>query len=403
MGAYSGAGGVKARALAGTYPMFGGGQKGKIHTVRRRRRKEVQKKGQPIGGAGTYSERVRALALSTLTNARGGLATGVNHWLKFARRRGWVEGARWLAGENLEGAADRIMEFGLYLCDDTKAGYGSMVTYMGQARRWVEINGRHRDISLLSRHRAVMRKLKEGRLKQTKRKKPLSGRMLKRWRERLEQKRGGGSQTEWSCWMAMALCFYGLLRGSEVLGRQEKQREGLRWKNVVFVYDGHGEIEAVELFIARSKTDVFGFGATITIYRGLGEKSNPVDMLWAWYNEPGVEEDDFVCRVSEGGSPVSYYLVNKAVKEAAQDMGFEAKDWGTHSGRAGGATALWLGGATGDEVRCAGRWSSDTYLTYLRKDKSLKIRWMAAMATKVTSLPWATPMQDMVGRAGAGG
>jgi hypothetical protein len=44
----------------------------------------------------------------------------------------------------------------------------------------------------------------------------------------------------------------------------------------------------------------------------------------------------------------------------------DAKDFAFHSGRAGGATKLYLAGASDREIQTAGRWKSMAFLEYIR-------------------------------------
>ena len=64
--------------------------------------------------------------------------------------------------------------------------------------------------------------------------------------------------------------------------------------------------------------------------------------------------------------------INKAVKEAVdslglQKQGFRLNDVSSHSLRAGGAMALKLHGYDRDTIKKIGRWSSDTFLTYIHE------------------------------------
>ena len=293
---------------------------------------------------------------------------------------------------NLE-VADNLMEYGLYLMDTTDVTWSSMNTYMGEAKKVLEIKGEREKIVLRAKHAAVIAELKRMRKVKAKRKKALTARMLRRWRRRLEKSKNGGTKNQWAAWVSMALMFYGLLRGSEVIGRQGK-REGLRWSNVTFLYKD-GKLDAVDLFIERSKTDAFGFGATVRIFLDDDEPANPVRWLHEKFKEEGPEGTSFVAEGATKGKAVSYYLVNSSVQQAAKLEGENGEDWGTHSGRAGGCTAMFLGGATGDQVKAAGRWASDVYWRYVRTSPWTKKKWMKAMSGKDKGPTWAIPLDEM--------
>jgi hypothetical protein len=48
-------------------------------------------------------------------------------------------------------------------------------------------------------------------------------------------------------------------------------------------------------------------------------------------------------------------------------LGFQANEIGTHSIRSGGAMAMKLSGAEDSTIRLIGRWKSDSFLKYIRK------------------------------------
>ena len=121
--------------------------------------------------------------------------------------------------------ADTYACYCLYLSDQTKATYDSMVQYLGEVRKWVEIGGGEGRTELRAKQVAVLKELKRLRRKKPKRKKALTAKILREWRKRLEKE--GATKTEWGAWITMAMCFFGLLRVSEVIGRSGK-REGLR-------------------------------------------------------------------------------------------------------------------------------------------------------------------------------
>jgi integrase len=81
--------------------------------------------------------------------------------------------------------------------------------------------------------------------------------------------------------------------------------------------------------------------------------------------------------------------INHAVKHAAAQVGLPAKgynlkDVSSHSLRAGGAMALKLHGCDRDTIKKLGRWSSDTFLTYIHEQ-------ISAFTTGLSTL-MATPI-----------
>ena len=57
------------------------------------------------------------------------------------------------------------------------------------------------------------------------------------------------------------------------------------------------------------------------------------------------------------------------LKKALHDIGIESQEYGTHSGRIGGATMLWEAGVKDSEIMEMGRWKSDCWKIYCRQVK----------------------------------
>eukprot|EP00644_Phytophthora_capsici_P006589 jgi/Phyca11/52783/gw1.36.568.1 len=68
-----------------------------------------------------------------------------------------------------------------------------------------------------------------------------------------------------------------------------------------------------------------------------------------------------------------------AIKRAAVDIGEQPAEYGTHSLRSGGATALFAEGVDRLAIKHFGRWSSDCYERYARMDETT----IGAMAKKM--------------------
>ena len=68
----------------------------------------------------------------------------------------------------------------------------------------------------------------------------------------------------------------------------------------------------------------------------------------------------------------------KILKRSLERIGIKSEAYSTHSGRIGGATMLWEGGASDAEIKELGRWRSDTWKIYCRQVKSKCLK-LAAM------------------------
>lgn len=71
-------------------------------------------------------------------------------------------------------------------------------------------------------------------------------------------------------------------------------------------------------------------------------------------------------------TPLTYDTYQETIKFLCELSGLNPKDFSTHSLRRGGTTFVWLSGATKEEIKARGDWSSETYLIYL--DSPLEVR-----------------------------
>jgi hypothetical protein len=81
------------------------------------------------------------------------------------------------------------------------------------------------------------------------------------------------------------------------------------------------------------------------------------------------------------GKPLFTDAVRDIVKRLMQCIGQDPSDFGTHSLRIGGATALFAAGATPVVIRTMGRWSSDIYRLYVRASFEANLKWSRIAAS----------------------
>ncbi|ETN04243.1 hypothetical protein PPTG_14945 [Phytophthora nicotianae INRA-310] len=96
----------------------------------------------------------------------------------------------------------------------------------------------------------------------------------------------------------------------------------------------------------------------------------PVKAAWALVSHGksiGLSDDSLLCTISKG-QPVPANDMAAAIKRAAVDIGEQASEYGTHSLRSGGATALFAEGVDRLAIKHFGRWSSDCYERYACMD-----------------------------------
>ena len=67
--------------------------------------------------------------------------------------------------------------------------------------------------------------------------------------------------------------------------------------------------------------------------------------------------------------------LQELVRALMQRVGEDPMQFGTHSLRMGGATALYAAGATPMAIRTMGRWSSDLYSLYVRASFEQAVAW----------------------------
>ena len=73
--------------------------------------------------------------------------------------------------------------------------------------------------------------------------------------------------------------------------------------------------------------------------------------------------------------PLTYDYMHDMVKKLMQRIGEDPTEFGTHSLRIGGATAMFAAGASETVIRTMGRWSSDCYRLYVRACFESSLSW----------------------------
>jgi hypothetical protein len=171
------------------------------------------------------------------------------------------------------------------------------------------------------------------------------------------------------------LGFFFLLRRSEYLAVGRKvQQYALRRSDISF-FDNEGrsagvmrQASAVAVRFRGSKSDQFGEGTTRKLERSGHPWCCPV--LAAWYlvqhhKALGVAENTLLCKV-DATSNLEVQDVVKEIKRAAEQEGHNPDQYGSHSLRSGGATALFNAGFDSLAVKLFGRWKSDAVERYTR-------------------------------------
>lgn len=90
---------------------------------------------------------------------------------------------------------------------------------------------------------------------------------------------------------------------------------------------------------------------------------------WAARWTQGQDRGWFFC--SEDGKQLSVKFANDLVKELARVAGRRREEFGGHSLRIGGATAMYASGAIPADIRLVGGWRSDAIMRYLRVENAV--------------------------------
>ena len=209
----------------------------------------------------------------------------------------------------------------------------------------------------------------------SKRKKPVTIAMLNRIRDYLQPRE---SREGAMLWAAILLAFMFLLRASEYtcetgIGVPIGPR-GLRGEDVVARCDGvitkHFEkADELVLTVRGSKTDKFNRGET----RNHFKTSDPalcVVTAMAWYQKaapdrfiaPGSREALFV---HANGRALQREEVQAMLRWSASEELLDPEDYGSHSLRFGGASALWASFHDSGLVQRWGRWASNCFQGYV--------------------------------------
>ena len=112
-------------------------------------------------------------------------------------------------------------------------------------------------------------------------------------------------------------------------------------------------------------------GKTVPLVLGAGGKY--VDAVWELNNLMRVDpvpahqrKSTPLFRVPSTNAPLRTSAVRDWTKALMHAIGEDPSQFGTHSYRIGGATALFAAGADPTVIRTMGRWSSDCYRLYVR-------------------------------------
>jgi len=187
-------------------------------------------------------------------------------------------------------------------------------------------------------------------------------------------------------WAALALGFFFLLRASEYLkpSHHTPKNRGLLGRHVTLCKNGQPvpqdafrSADEVRIEVQGSKTDIYNRGEYRNHFANFdtshGTRLCVVEamiILCSHYPSKfvGSEADSFLLTDSRG-EQISREEMQSVLKISAEKTGAEMGDYGSHSLRFGGASALWAAFHDTGLVKRWGRWATDTFHTYLWEDR----------------------------------
>eukprot|EP00435_Cladocopium_sp_Y103_P067566 s528_g30.t1 len=203
---------------------------------------------------------------------------------------------------------------------------------------------------------------------------PVTPEMLKWLGEHLQY---GRSQEASLLWGALTLGFFFLLRASEYLdvGYQDPNR-GLRGSDITLKLNGKAlslerlsEADEVTILVRGSKTDIYNRGQVRNHFRTSERVCVVKAMVNLFHQFPqryqgGSEAEELLFR-SLDDRPIPRTAIQALIERAAKGLNLPNGDLGTHSLRFGGASALWAQYQDTALVKRWGRWTSDSFQTYI--------------------------------------
>ena len=177
-------------------------------------------------------------------------------------------------------------------------------------------------------------------------------------------------------WSAViSLGFFAGLRGSEY-AVNPAQGSGPTMKSVTFSPD----MRALKYKVSKSKTKIHGFEIV------LGCSAHRICALCcmkSYLKARGtysvIKENSWLFETSSG-KPVTKASIDTFLKDIMRDHGYQAKNYSTHSLRAGAASTAAQLGCTDYQVKAIGGWSSEAYKLYIRNNSTFTRNWPSKVA-----------------------
>ena len=179
---------------------------------------------------------------------------------------------------------------------------------------------------------------------------------------------------------AIAVAFQGLLRSAEYCSNKRASKEKL-----LKTLPTRSDLKALDdtkmvMMMCPCKNMAHLGGKTVPLVIGAG--GTIIDAVKEVTNLLNVDKvpkaldaDTPLFRDPRTGMPLTYETMLDIIKKLMIAVGEDPDEFGTHSLRIGGATALYAQGATPMVIRTMGRWSSDCYRLYVRACYEASLQW----------------------------
>ena len=154
-----------------------------------------------------------------------------------------------------------------------------------------------------------------------------------------------------------SLAFYALLR----VGEMTSSDNNLSLKSVVF-QDNYMSLNF------KTYKHSSGDGASLRINALSSPDSCPMSLMQAYMGYRGSKASPLFLTTS--GEAVPRQVFTSELKSALDFAGFDSKRYTSHSFRIGAASHMAETGASDAQIRQAGRWSSNAFLSYIRSNHS---------------------------------
>ena len=178
-------------------------------------------------------------------------------------------------------------------------------------------------------------------------------------------------------WAAMSVCFFGFFRAGELTVPSAGAFDSavhLSWGDVAISTECP---KVLKVFLKRSKTDQFGQGVAVFL-GATGEDLCPVNAVMSYVALRGDVAGAFFCL--RDGTPLSKAQFVERVQRLLARAGIDVSGYSGHSFRIGAATAAARAGLQDSVIQSLGRWSSSSFLTYIRTPREQLARFSSSLS-----------------------